>query len=127
METAKNIGIWMDHSIAHLMEPTKEEMVSIDIRSEFSNSKKGAALGKSENLMHNKEQHLQSGYYKKITEAIKGYEAVLLFGPTTAKYELLNLLKSDHQFEKVKINVKHADKMTENQQKAFVKDHFHLV
>jgi hypothetical protein len=125
METAKNIGIWMDHSIAHLMEPTKEEMVAIDIRSESENVKNGS--GKSENLMHNKEQHLQSGYYKKITQAIKGYDSVLLFGPTTAKYELLNLLKADHQFEKVKINVKHADKMTENQQKAFVKAHFHLV
>jgi stalled ribosome rescue protein Dom34 len=42
--------------------------------------------------MHQKEQHEQSDYYKKIGEAIKNYQEVLLFGPTNAKTELLNLL-----------------------------------
>jgi len=49
---------------------------------------------------------------------------VLLFGPTTAKNELANLLKDDHLFEKIKVEVRQADRMTENQEHAFVKDHF---
>ena len=49
---------------------------------------------------------------------------MLLFGPTTAKDELHNLLKADHNFEKIKIDVKQSDKMSDNQQQAFVNEHF---
>ena len=74
--------------------------------------------------MHNKEQHEQLAYYKAIAAVIKNYEEVLLFGPTDAKTELFNLLKADHHFDKINIETKHADKMTENQQHAFVKEYF---
>ena len=74
--------------------------------------------------MHQKEQHEHYDYYKKIGEAIRNYQDVLLFGPTTAKTELFNMLKADHHFEKIKIETKHADKMTVNQQHAFVKEYF---
>ena len=74
--------------------------------------------------MHNKEQYQQSEYYKKLREAIKNYEAVILFGPTDAKVELFTTLKADHHFEKIKIEIKQTDKMTENQQHAFVREYF---
>ena len=74
--------------------------------------------------MHTKEQHQQSSYYKKLRDAIKNYQEVVLFGPTDAKNELLNLLKADHLFENIKIEVKHYDKMTENQMHAFVREYF---
>ena len=67
----------------------------------------------------------QAGYYKKITEALKHSNEIVLFGPTKAKNELMNLLTADHHFANKKIEVKQTDKMTENQQKAFVKEHFH--
>ena len=47
--------------------------------------------------------------------------SVLLFGPTDAKVELFNIMEADQRFAKIKIEVKHADKMTKNQQHAFVK------
>lgn len=124
MKTKKNMGIWMDHSAAHLMEFVNNTIVTNIVTSEFTHEEKAHALSKNENLMHNKEQHEQTKYYKKIGDAIKDCEKVVLFGPTTAKNELLNLLKEDHHFEKIKIDVKHADKMTENQQHAFVRTHF---
>jgi stalled ribosome rescue protein Dom34 len=126
METKKQIGIWMDHSVAHIMEPKNNAILTNSVLSEFTTEQRQNSLGKNENLMHNKEQTLQSKYYKNIKEVIKGHQEVLLFGPTTAKDELLNLLKADHHFENVKIEVKSADKMTENQQHAFVKDYFKL-
>jgi hypothetical protein len=52
------------------------------------------------------------------------YENVLLFGPTNAKVELFNILRADLAFSNIKIEVKDADKMTDNQQRAFVKDYF---
>ena len=74
--------------------------------------------------MHNKEQHQQSAYYKKLGAIIKTYNHVLLFGPTNAKEELFNLLQADEQFKKITIEVLQADKMTAPQEHAFVRNHF---
>lgn len=127
MATAKNLGIWMDHSNAHLMEFTTDPIETKTLASKFTHQEKEKSLGKSENLMQNKEQHQQSDYYKKLGEVIKDYEHVVLFGPTDAKVELLNVLRTDHRFEKIKIEVKQADKMTDNQQHAFVREYFRNV
>jgi hypothetical protein len=125
MKTKKNIGIWMDHSSAHLMELTTDPIETKIVASKFTHDEKEHSLGKSEHLMHNKEQHQQSEYYKKLGEVIRNYGEVVLFGPTDAKVELFNLLRKDHLFENIKIEVKQTDKMTENQQHAFVLNHFH--
>lgn len=122
--TAKKLGIWMDHSMANLMEFTTDPIQTKTIHSDTSQHGKSSDFGKNENLMHNKEQHQQSSFYKKLAEAIKNYEHVLLFGPTNAKTELLNTLKTDSHFTKTKIDVKQTDKMTENQQHAFIKEYF---
>lgn len=124
MTTRKKLGIWMDHSNAHLMELTTDSVETKTIKSTFTHVVKEQSLGKSENLMHNKEQHQQAEYYNKLGEFIKGYNDVLLFGPTDAKTELLNVLRDNHLFQKIKIETKQADKMTENQQHAFVKEYF---
>ena len=124
MEKIKNLGIWMDHSNAHLMEFTTDPMTTDIISSEFTHQEKEHSLSKSENLMHNKEEHQQSEYYKRLGDAIKNYDDVIIFGPTNAKLELLNVLRADHNFDKIKLEIKQTDKMTENQQHAFVRDHF---
>jgi stalled ribosome rescue protein Dom34 len=124
MTTAKKLGIWMDHSSAHLMEFTSDPIKTKIVESKFTHQIKVHSLNKSENLMHNKEQQQQSEYYKELGEFIKNYEAVILFGPTNAKDELYNALKGDLRFEKITIEVQPADKMTENQQHAFVKAYF---
>ena len=120
----KHLGIWMDHSVAHLMELRNDLIVSTLIESEFTHEEKEHSLSKNENLMHNKEQHFHLAYYKKLGDTIKNFQKVVLFGPTTAKNELLNLLKEDHHFENIKIEIRHADKMTTHQQHAFVRDYF---
>jgi hypothetical protein len=124
MKTKKNLGIWMDHSTAHIMDANTSPIVTKTIQSEFTHEEKERTLTKGEYMMHNTEQQKQHAYYKQIENTIRNYDKVLLFGPTKAKEELVNLLKADKQFEKIKIDVRHADKMTENQQHAFVKDYF---
>ena len=126
MEEKKHTGIWMDHSSAHLMELKGNEIISKTIESKFTHAEKEKTLVKSENLMHHQEQHLQASYYKKISEALVNQDEILLFGPTTAKNELSNILKADHHFAKAKIKVIQADKMTENQQHDFVRHHFQI-
>jgi hypothetical protein len=124
MIIAKKLGIWMDHSSAHLMEFTTDPIETKTIASKFTHEEKELSLEKGESQMHNKEQHQQSEYYKKLGEAIRNYEEVILFGPTDAKVELFNILRVDHLFAKIKIEIKQTDKMTESQQHAFVREYF---
>lgn len=123
MESIRRIGIWMDHITAHLME-YKAEMKANIIESEFTHADKEESISKSEKLMHNKEQHKQAEFYHKLAKVIINFDEVLLFGPTEAKNELYNLLKDDHQYSEIKFEVKSTDKLTENQEHAFVKDYF---
>ncbi len=74
--------------------------------------------------MQRKNQQQEAAYYNSIAASIKDYDEVLLFGPTDAKTELLNILKADLSFSKVKIETKQTDKMTENQEQAFVRDYY---
>ncbi|MBC7777654.1 MAG: hypothetical protein H7246_19625 [Phycisphaerae bacterium] len=124
MQSIKRLGIWMDHSSAHLMEFSDNQIETKTLDSKFTHQEKEHSLRKGENLMHNKEQQQQGDYYKKLGEVIKGYDEVILFGPTDAKVELFNLLSADQHFAKIKIDVKSSDKMTEHQEHAFVKDYF---
>jgi len=120
----KCIGIWMDHASAHLMELTSADMETKIIESKFTHEEKKETLHKGEKAAHHKEQHEELAYYKEIAAAVKNYEEVLLFGPTEAKVELLNMLKADHHFDKIDIELKNTDKMTKNQEHAFVREYF---
>ena len=99
------------------------------IESAFTHDEKIKALHKGESTMHHKEHQLQLSYYNTIKDKLSGSKDVLLFGTTTAKAELLNILNDDPHFNEIKIVVSQTDKMTENQQYAFVKNHIktHLI
>ena len=117
------LGIWMDHSSAHLIEVDSKNN-DRSVISEFSFETKVEALSRSEDIMHNKEQQMHEAYYKKIGENILKYEHVLLFGPTKAKVELYNYLNKDLHFKNIKIDIKSTDNISDNEQHAFVNNHF---
>lgn len=122
MKSHKTIGIWMDHSTADLIDlraGNKDQ-----IQSAFTFDKKEEAIKKGEKHMHNKENQMHEAYYKDLGDVILNYDHVLLFGPTDAKAELHNYLNKDQHFKDIKIDVESADKMTDNEKEAFVKNHF---
>lgn len=123
MKSNRHLGIWMDHSIAHIMELKENTIASKIIESETNQGEK-QNYGKNESLKHNKKQKQLSEYFGTLTNVIKDYKEVLLFGPTDAKNELFNSLKADRLFSDIKIEVKNADNLTENQMHAFVKEYF---
>lgn len=63
MTKAQKIGIWMDHAFANLIEFTSDPIEPKVLDSKFTHEIKEQALYKSENRMHNKEQHGQADYY----------------------------------------------------------------
>jgi len=114
----------MDHSNAFLMELKNDSIVTKSVVSELSDHEREFNFYKGEKLIHKKEQHLQLSYYRKLGDIIRKYQEVVLFGPTDAKNELLNLLKTNHLFEDIKIEVINSDKMTESQMQTFVRGYF---
>ncbi|MES2267541.1 MAG: hypothetical protein V4520_12325 [Bacteroidota bacterium] len=124
MKTERDLGIWMDHQSAHLMEFTTDPIITKTIDSKFTHEAKEQALHKGESLMHHKEQQEEAEYYKELGEIIRNYDHVILFGPTEAKVELFNMLRKDHRFNAIQIAIEPTDKMTTNQQHAFVKKYF---
>jgi len=107
----KNLGIWMDHTNAHLMEFITDPITTEIISNKTTHREKEHSSGKAE-------------YYQKLCGIIHNFQDVLLFGPSGAKLELLTLLRSDHQFEHIRLDIKESVKMSQNKQHAFVKDHF---
>jgi len=123
MTKKKCLGIWMDHSSAHYMEFTSNIKTNV-FSNTFDHQEKVETLSRSERKMHNKEQQEQNAFYEDIIDYLKPYAEVLLFGPTDAKLELLNLIKANVVFSNIKIAVKNSDKMTDAQEHAFVKEYF---
>ena len=127
MKATRQLGIWMDHSMAYLMELSNGTIVSNTVESKPELQGDEQIVYKDESHMLNKMRRQLSAYYKKLSDVILDYEEVVLFGPTEAKNELLNLLLDNHLFDKIKIAIKPTDKMTEIQKNAFVKDYFNLL
>lgn len=123
METSKKIGVWMDHTLAHMIVLNNNSTVSNTIEALYLQGEK-QNFGKDESLKHNTEQDQLSDYFKRLSAVISDYLEVILFGPTNAKTELFNLLKKDNQFSNIKIEIATTDYLTENQMHAFVKEHF---
>ena len=118
------LGIWVDHSTAHLMEYTRDSMETETVESTFTHQDREETLNRSERTMHNKEQQKQRLSYKELGKIIKKYDEVVLFSPTDAKAELYNILKKNYLFDNINIGVEDADKMTKNQQHTFLRGHF---
>jgi hypothetical protein len=124
MNKVKQLGIWMDHSNAVLIELydhklSTKEIVIKQTPLETPN------VDTHEVQVHSKEQsHNQSVFFKEISDTIRNYQKVLLFGPTDAKNELFNLLKADHNFADITIEMQTTDKMTTIEKEEFVVQYF---
>ena len=124
MKSFKKLAIYLDHSSAILFDFGIAAIEFKKIASEFVFQDRKSIFHKGESHLHNKEQHLQHKYYEQIGDAILDFDNVLLFGPTDAKTELFNVLMESNRFGHIKLKVKASDKLTENQQLAFVNNYF---
>lgn len=114
----------MDHSHAHLVEMSDDPLVTSTIELNVTQPVTGEHPDRGEHQLHNKEQQIQTAFYKQLSEIISKYDQVILFGPTHAKSELYNFLQADKGFADITIEVKQTDKMTDHQEHAFVRDYF---
>lgn len=113
----------MDHTNAYPIESGTHTRKLSSIQSSFTHHIN--ALNKGESLAHHhQKQHHQAAFYKRVGTVMRDYDNVLLFGPTDAKRELLNILRADYRFEKIGIDVKETKTMTLSEQQQFIHEHF---
>ncbi len=115
---ANRIGIWMDHRHAFITPFTIEPMSTMTVDSSHPYS------SGSEHVIHHAQQNASKDFYKTLSNIIKDYDRVLLFGPNQPKEELCNTLRADHHFDHVRIDIKPAGKMSIREQQTFVQKHF---
>jgi len=133
------VGVWLDHSQAHFIKYSQENsFLAETIESpykrikrddgESSDSTKFGAnpqySSDNENRKNNIALNELSEYFKMLEAKLSEYDEILLFGPSTAKDQLMNRISSKKAFEKKTIYVKNSDKKTNKQLLAFVRDFF---
>lgn len=124
MDAIKRAGIWMDYSVAHIMEYTGEGVERQRIESRLVPKSKTADKPAIPSVAHFREKRKLIGFYKKISNAVARFDMVVLFGPTKAKNQLLHLLNNDKQFDEIRIDIRQAGKMTDYQLKDYVNTYF---
>ncbi|MFM2231283.1 MAG: hypothetical protein RL607_2541, partial [Bacteroidota bacterium] len=127
MKAKRKVGIWLDHTTARVIEYNTEELKATTIKSDLQGLDNQDSLQHSESLLHHKENQKLKAFYKDIIAILENYDEILLFGPTTAKTELFNLIRKEHKYDHLKIETKSAEKMTEHEEHAFVVNHFKTV
>jgi hypothetical protein len=122
MDQKRRLGVWVDYSDAHLME-FKTNVIELNtIESTFTHQEKTEEEDERKRLSKEKKKH--NKFYKDLSETIKYYDEVVIFGPSDSKKELANILASDDKFSNIKIDFEETGNLTENQQHNFVKEHF---
>jgi len=124
------IGLWMDHVHAKIIHPNGaiQEIKAEVIEKIPGESPTGARLGNfrstnNENNTHNKERKLLHEYFEQVNEAIKPYDDIILFGPSTAPQEFHNYILKNMKNDARRFNVMKSDYLTDNQLVAFVSDY----
>jgi hypothetical protein len=133
----KQTGIWLDSKEANFIELQDGELVRVHhITSQISPAhakggtpaggrRGGTMTGVSEKTLHNRRENEEQSYFEEILENVNSADEVVIFGPGEAKDHLVNAIKAHpSHFSADLMAVLTADKMTENQQVAYVKTFF---
>ncbi len=118
----KEIGLWIDHrkAVIVIINDGNEEIKNIK-----SNMEKHVRFtsedGRGEDVRDRQfENHLNS-FYDEVITYIRDADSIQIFGPGEAKGELEKRI--EHEGLKAKIAVEAADKMTDGQISAKVREH----
>jgi len=124
-QSTKQLGICMDLTHALLMELENNQIISRDI---VSGLKETDTIDKQDGhlcgFQWTEKQHLQKVYFTEISDIIRYYQQVVLFGPNDAKDELYKSLEAHHHLNDIKIKLVNTDRMSDAQMHVFVKEYY---
>jgi len=126
---SRKIGIWIDHKTAVIVSATAGPIATQTMKSEVSahprySGQEGAGGEKNYEQRHGEQL---DHYYDDIISQLGRPEAVLIFGPGEAKLELKERLSRFKALSECIVDLETADRLTEPQIVAKVKDHFGIA
>ena len=124
----RKIGLWIDHRKAVIVIVTgkKEETKIIESNMEKHLRFSGGPSepGQAEDVRDRQFNNHLNIYYDDVIAFIGDAKSILIFGPGEAKGELKKRMEGEGPKERI-IDIETADKMTDHQITAKVRDHFH--
>ena len=124
MKTLKKVGIWVDNTIARVMEFSDENFKVITINSGSQSIDNLSSSKFSDSEFYNREKKEMKPFFKKLINIIKDFDEIVLFGSTNAKTELYNLIREEHKFDHLNIDTRQTDKLSFEDQNRFTKTYF---
>jgi len=131
----QNVGLWIDHrkAIVVTIENDKEAAQviesNVEPRVRFSGGSRTATPYSpqeiaSERKRDERYRHHLDAYYSEVIQAIRDADSILIFGPGEPKGELKKAIEESKDMGRRIVGVESADKMTQRQIAAKVRDYF---
>lgn len=118
------VGLWIDHQKALLVFLDGKEVETRVIKSQDETHHRQSGVSQpADDIRHRELTGHLNRYYDEVVSCIHEAEAILIFGPGEAKGELKKRLEKNHLDGHI-VGVETADKMTEPQVVAKVREHF---
>ncbi|MBA3767039.1 MAG: hypothetical protein H0W99_08640 [Acidobacteria bacterium] len=120
----KTVGLWIGHrkAVIVFVTGTEEEIKVISSQDEKQHRQSGVSMPADDIRQRELTGHLNR-YYDEVVACIREAESILIFGPGEAKGELKKRIEKDNLGGHI-VGVETADKMTDPQIVAKVKEHF---
>jgi stalled ribosome rescue protein Dom34 len=119
----QNAGLWIDHKKAVVVFLIGEEEKTIIIHSKIEDHHLSSGMATADDIRQRELTAHLNIYYDEVVSSLQNAEAVLLFGPGEAKGEFKKRLERVHLGDHI-VGIETADKMTDPQIVARVKNHF---
>jgi len=122
----RNVGLWIDHRKAVIVNLTDAVEKTTRIRSDMEKHVRfsgGAQEASAEDQRDRRFTGHLHKYYDKVVSCIRDADSILILGPGEAKVELRTRLESKALGGHI-VGIETVDKMTDNEIAAKVRQHF---
>ena len=125
----QKVGVWLDHKSAVIVSTSAGHVTSKTLESEVGAHPRysGQEGGGGEKKYEQRHGEQLDRYYDDIINQLGLPEALLIFGPGEAKLELKERLSRSKALSGCTVDLETADRLTDPQIVAKVKDHFGIV
>ncbi len=125
---SQQVGVWIDHSRAVIVSSSSGRVTTRTVKSDVSGHPHygGQQDGGGEKKYEERHRAHLDRYYDDVIDQMGVPDALLIVGPGEAKLELKGRLSRSKTLAALSVAVEAADKLTDAQVVAKVKEHFRI-
>jgi hypothetical protein len=129
MNTGREVGIWIDHKRAVIVDISADHVSTSTLVSDVAPHPHyaGSQEGGGEKKYEERHNLRLDQYYDEVISQIGQPDSLLLFGPGEAKLQLKDRLGRSHASSERIVAVESTDKLTDPQIVAKVKEHYGIA